>query len=93
MIEKFLLNFCDIAVLREAKQTCPFSRLTQSLIFNKWPSENGSGDDNDGMLHEARRLFPRSSEIFLIHFCRGMLGNKENVHRVTCRASSQVYSE
>jgi hypothetical protein len=24
----------------------PFS-LTQSLIFNEWPSENGSGDKNE----------------------------------------------
>jgi hypothetical protein len=37
---------CEIAVLWEANQISPFSRLTQSLIFNEWPSENGFGDEN-----------------------------------------------
>jgi hypothetical protein len=43
----FVVNFCEIVVLWEANQISPLSRLTQSLIFNELPSENGSGDEND----------------------------------------------
>ena len=42
-----LLNFWEIALLWEANMISPFSRLTQSLIFNEWPSEVGSGDESD----------------------------------------------
>jgi hypothetical protein len=36
-----------MAVLWEVNQISHFRRLTQSLIFNEWLSENGSGDENE----------------------------------------------
>jgi hypothetical protein len=46
-----------LAVLWEANPITPFSRLTQSLIFNEWSSENGSGDKN------GQRITPKQFEI------------------------------
>jgi hypothetical protein len=47
---KILLNLCEIAVIWEANHISRFSRLTLSLIFNEWPSENGSGNENGSSL-------------------------------------------